>query len=136
MSFAFALGAGCVLAGERVVWKPLENAVLRVDDRAPKLWNVYHADKKDDLLLVQLGWRFLLVDAREHEIYELDPKKLERKGKELLWQETDKPAKPLPTSDWLVRDVGPARRTRARLVGEGRVLEVQVPIRPDLRSLY
>lgn len=124
------------LAAGEIVWKPLEQAVLKIDEKAARIWNVYRAEKRDHLLLVQLGRRFLLLDIREHEIYELDPDKLERKDKELLWHEADKPSKPLPTADWLVRGAGRTQRIRAKLTVEGRVLEVQVPVRPDLRSLY
>ncbi len=123
-------------AAEKIVLKPVEQAVLKVDDRPARIWNVYRAEKKNHLVLVQLGRRFLMLDSHAHEIYELDPAKLERKDKELLWQEADKPAKPLPTADWSVRDTGPLRRIRATLSEEGRVLEVQVPTKPDLRTLY
>ncbi len=123
-------------AAENIVWKPVANALLRIDDRPAKLWNVYRAEKKDHLLLVELGRRFLMLDLRDREIYELDPARLERKDKLLLWNGADKPGKPLPTADWLVRDAGRARRIRAKLSSEGRVLEVQLPRLPDLRSLY
>jgi len=128
---------GAILAADKIVWKPLENAVLRIDDRPAKTWNVYRAEKKAHLVLVQLGRRFLMLDIRAQEIFELDPAKLERtKNKTLLWREADKPSKPLPTADWTVRDVGPAKRIRTKLSAEGRVVDLQVPIRPDLRQFY
>ncbi len=130
------LAAPAARAKEAIVWKPLTEAILRIDDRAPKTWNVYRADKKGHLMLVQLGRRFLMLDSRAQEIYELDPDKLQRKGKDLLWSEADRPAKPLLTADWVIRDVGPVQRIRTRLVAEGRILEVQLPRPPDLRSLY
>jgi len=130
------LGTLVARADDRVVWKPLENAVLKIDDKPARIWNVFHGDKKDTLLLVQLGRRFLMLDVKEKQIFEINPEKLERKGDTLLWREQDKPERPLVTSDWLIRDAGRAKRIRARLVGEGRVLEVQVPQLPDLRPLY
>jgi hypothetical protein len=136
LAFALALTVGSAPAGERIVWKPLENAVLKVDERPAKVWNVYRAEKKDHLLLVTLGRRFLMLDIKGREIYELDPTKFEQKNNELLWHEADKPARPLPTADWVVRDAGRARRIRVRLADEGRVLEVQVPITQDFRSVY
>ncbi len=136
LSVAASLAAGATSAAEKIVWKLLERVVLKVDEKPARIWSVYHAEKKDHLLLVALGRRYLLLDIREHQIYELDPAKLERKDKDLLWREADRPAKPLPTDDWTVRDVGPARRIRAKLAGEGRVLEVQVPIQRDLRQFY
>jgi len=125
-------------ADDRILWKPVEDAILRIDDRPAKTWNVYRPDKKDKsyLLLVELGRRFLLLDTREKEIFELVPEKIERKGKELLWREQDKPASPLPSADWTIRDAGRTRRIRARLEREGRVLDVQLPQMPDLRGLY
>jgi len=136
LGVASSLAVGAVWAAEKIVWKPLDRALLKVDEKPARIWSVYHVDKKDNLLLVALGRRYLLLDIREHQIYELDPAKLERRDKDLLWREADRPAKPLPTDDWTVRDVGPARRIRAKLASEGRVLEVQVPIQPDLRHFY
>ena len=128
--------AGSASTAQKIVWKPVERATLRMDDRPVKLWNVYRAERKDHLVLVQLGRRFLMLDLRERHIYELDPARLEPKDKQLLWHEADRPAQPLPSSDWTIRDVGLARRIRAKLSAEGRVLEVQVPTKPDLRVLY
>ncbi len=123
-------------AADRVVWKPVAGAMLRIDDRPAKTWNVFQARKKDHLVLVQLGRRFLMLDSRAKEMYELDPDKLERKSKDLLWHETNKPAQPMATSDWMVRDAGPVRRIRATISSEGRVVEVEVPIQQDLRKFY
>jgi len=136
LGVAASLAVGAAWAAEKIVWKPLDRVLLKVDEKPARIWSVYHVDKKDNLLLVALGRRYLLLDIREHQIYELDPAKLERRDKDLLWLEADRPAKPLPTDDWTVRDVGPARRIRAKLASEGRVLEVQVPIQPDLRHFY
>jgi hypothetical protein len=136
LGVAASLAVGATSAAEKIVWKPLDRVVLKVDEKPARIWSVYHVDKKDNLLLVALGRRYLLLDIREHQIYELDPAKFERRDKDLLWREADRPAKPLPTDDWTVRDVGPARRIRAKLASEGRVLEVQVPIQPDLRHFY
>jgi hypothetical protein len=48
-----------------------------------------------------------------------------------------KPAKLLlPSSDWSMRDVGPAMRIRFRLTDEGRDFDIQFPIQPDLRQFY
>ncbi len=136
LGVAASLAVVVTWAAEKIVWKPLDRVLLKVDEKPARIWSVYHVDKKDNLLLVALGRRYLLLDIREHQIYELDPAKLERRDKDLLWREADRPAKPLPTDDWTVRDVGPARRIRAKLASEGRVLEVQVPIQPDLRHFY
>jgi hypothetical protein len=128
-----AMGA---LAAEKVTWKPITDAVLRIDDRAPKQWSLYHAGKKYDPLLLRLGSRALVIYVRTQAVYEIPPTQLEHKGEDLLWRETDKPEKPLATSDWSTRDIGSAWRVRVKLAEEGRLVDIQIPQFPDLRGLY
>ena len=118
---------------EKIVWKPIPDAILQVDSRAPKIWNVYQARKKFDPLLLQIGSRYLVIYVRNMEIYEIKPELLEHKGENLLWRETDKPVKPIATSDWSTKDVGSASRVLVKLADEGRLVDIQIPQMPDLR---
>jgi hypothetical protein len=118
---------------EKIVWKPIPDAILQVDSRAPKIWNVYQAGKKFDPLLLQIGSRYLVIYVRNMEIYEIKPELLEHKGENLLWRETDKPVKPIATSDWSTKDVGSASRVLVKLADEGRLVNIQIPQMPDLR---
>ena len=118
---------------EKIVWKSIPDAILQVDSRAPKIWNVFQAGKKFDPLLLQLGSRYLVIYVRNMEVYEIKPEQLDHKGDDLLWREADKPAKPMPTSDWSVKDVGSASRILLKLAGEGRMINVEIPKMPDLR---
>src|ERR1700733_6335562 len=95
---------------DKIVWKSIPDAILQVDSRAPKIWNVFHAGKKFDPLLLQLGSRYLVIYVRNMEAYELKPEQLDHKDEDLLWRETDKPAKPIATSNWSTKDVGSATR--------------------------
>ena len=127
---AFALLAAAVpaaAAGKPLTWKPAQQAILRVDDQAVKEWDAYQIEKKNDRFLVQLGGRFLLIDAAQQQVFELVPATIERKGSDLLWDPADRPEKPLATSNWVVRDVGLALRIRVRLDAEGRALDLQLP---------
>ena len=130
---AITLGAR---AADKITWKPITDAVLRIDDRAPKQWSLYRAGKKIDPLLLQLGTRVLVIYVRNRMVYEIPPAQISHKGDDLLWRETDKPEKPLATSDWSTRDIGSAWRVRVKLTEEGRLLDIQIPQRPDLRGLY
>ena len=121
-------------AAEKVTWKPLSEAMLRIDDRAPKQWNLYNTGKKYDPLLLQLGTRHLVIYVRDQAIYEVSPAKFERKGDNLLWKQSDKPAKPLPTSDWSTHEIGYAWRVRVTLADEGRVIDIQIPESVDFRG--
>ena len=118
---------------DKIVWKSIPDAILQVDSRAPKLWNVFQAGKKFDPLLLQLGSRYLVIYVRNMEVYEIKPEQLGHKGEDLLWRETDKPAKPLATSDWSTKDVGSASRILIKLADEGRIIDIQIPQVPDLR---
>jgi hypothetical protein len=118
---------------EKIVWKSIPDAILQVDARAPKIWNVFQAGKKFDPLLLQLGSRYLVIYVHDMEVYEIKPEQLGHKGEDLLWRETDKPAKPMATSDWSSKDVGSASRILIKLADEGRIINIQIPQVPDLR---
>ena len=136
------LGALCIgfaircYAAEKITWKPVMDAIMKIDGGAPKQWSLYSGDKKNDLLLLQLGARFLVIYVHDRTVYELSPRQLEHKGDDLLWRETDRPRKPIPTADWMTRDVGSAFRVRLELVAEHRHVDLQIPHPPDLRGLY
>ena len=129
------LPAAASAAEKTVVWKPVKEALLRVDDQPVKTWNVYLEGKKGDPLLLQMGNRFLLIQVHERKIFDLDPAKVEHKGTELRWDSAALPAEPLATSDWIIRDVGFAYRIGARLVAENHLLDVQLPHPLNLRYL-
>lgn len=131
---ALAMGTAVRAADkDKIVWKPIPDAMLQVDSRALKEWNVFQTGKKIDPLLVQLGRRYLVIYASKMEVYELKPEQLEHKGEDLLWRESDKPAKPTATSDWSTKDVGSAVRILVKLADEGRMLNIQTPKMPDVR---
>jgi hypothetical protein len=121
---------------EKIVWKAIPDGILQIDGHAPKIWSLYRTGKKLDPLLLHLGTRALVIYVKNQAVYEIKPGQLERKGEDLLWRETDRPAKPLTTAEWSTRDVGSAWRVRVKLVDEGRTIDIQIPQMPDLRGLY
>jgi hypothetical protein len=136
LAFIGLLSFPALAAGKPLEWKAAEQALLRVNDHPVSEWNLYQAGKKDNRLLVQMGARYLLIDVTSHQIFEIDPSKIEHKGATLRWDPDEHPDKPLETSDWLVKDVGQAYRFSARLVAENRLLDVQIPHPLDLRSIH
>jgi hypothetical protein len=136
-SLAAGLASIAAIAAEKgVLWKVSDQALLRVDDRPVKDWNIYQAGKKANPLLLQIGNRYLLVDGREHQVFEIDPGKIEHQGAELSWDPANRPAKSLETSDWIVRDVGLAYKISTRLVAENHLLDLQIPHPLDVRGIY
>jgi len=126
-------GASTVSPADKITWKSIPDAILQVDSRAIKIWNLYQAGKKLDPLLLQLGGRSLVIYVRSQQVYEIKTEQLEHKGEDLVWHESDKPAKPLATSDWSAKDIGSAWRVRFQLADEGRMVDIQIPQIPDLR---
>jgi len=128
----FTIAASTVSAG-KIVWKPIPDAILQIDARPAKLWNLFQAGKKFDPLLLQLGARSLVIYVRNQQVFEIKPEQIEHKGADLVWLESDKSPKPLATSEWSTKDIGSAWRVRVKLADEGRLIEIQIPQLPDLR---
>jgi hypothetical protein len=134
---ALCLSASPAPAKEKTLsWKPIEDALLRINDAAPKDWGAYQTGKKTDRVLLQIGNRYLLIEFRDHQIYEIDPAKVRHKSSdELLWNPDDRPAQPLSTSGWANDDFGGAFGTTTKLDAENRVLNLQLPHPPDVGNL-
>jgi hypothetical protein len=132
---AAVLCAASALTGDKpVTWKPIEQALLRVDDQPLKNWNVYEQNKKGDPLLLQMNDRFLLIAVHERKIFAIAADKIEHKGAELVWDPA-LAAEPLASADWMIRDVGFAYRISIHLTAENHVLDLQLPHPMDLRYI-
>src|SRR5437879_11485438 len=88
---ALAPSASASAKDKPLSWKPIENALLRVNDAPPKEWGVYRSGKKNEPLLLQIGNRFLLIDTHDRHVFELDPEKIERKTGEIIWSPAARP---------------------------------------------
>jgi len=117
------------------VWKSIDDALLRINDAPPKEWNVYQTGKKSEPLLLQWGNRFLLIQSRTRQIFELDPSTIEHKPDQLLWSPSDKPSQPLATSDWQFADNGGAFELTVNLDAEKASVDLQLPHPQDVGDL-
>ncbi len=120
---------------QKPVWKSVEFAIVKFNDEAPKSWNIYHTEKKG-LLLVHLWKRYLLIDTKEQEAYEIDPQTVKPRGEDVEWSPADKPDQPLETPEWKTRDLGNVQMVRFRLGKDGHVLELQIPILINGKPAY
>jgi hypothetical protein len=131
-----SLATGNLSAKEKTLtWKPIEDALLRVDDAPVKDWGVYQTGKKTDRLLLQMGKRFLLIEFHSQQIYEIDPAKVQQKSADLLWNPDDRAPAPLASSEWSRNDIGGAFGISAKLDAENRVLDLQLPHPVDVGDL-
>ena len=127
--------AGGAGAGDKLVWKSVQFAIVRYNDDAPASWNIYHGERKG-VLLVRLWRRYLLVKEQDQEVYEIDPDKVKVQGEAVEWAPSDLPADPIETSEWKARDVGPMRRVRFRFGKTGNVLDIQFPLLVNGKPAY
>jgi hypothetical protein len=127
--------ASTLRADEKTLWKSVVFAIVKFNDEAPKSWNIYHTEKKG-LLLVHLWKRYLLIDLKEEEAYEIDPQTVKPAGENVEWSLADKPEQPIETPEWKSRDVGSMQRVRFRLGKNGHFLELQLPLLPNGRPAY
>jgi hypothetical protein len=138
----FMLGGPSVRASGndtgRIHWKQVVAAQLKLDGKAPLTWNVYQPDKKKEsnLVLVLLGHRYLALDTKAKLVYAVFPGDLHAVGKDFESDDLMQGSRTVLSTEWVVRDVGPAESIKLTLGDYGRVLEVQLPHMPDLRGLY
>jgi hypothetical protein len=135
-SLAAALAFICTLqAAQKTVWKSVEFAIVKFNDEAPKSWSMYHTEKKG-LLLLRLWKRYLLVNVKEEEVYEIDPQTVKPAGDNVAWSPADKPNEPLETPEWKTRDIGPMEQVSFRLGKGGSILQLQIPLKMNGQPAY
>jgi hypothetical protein len=136
-AIAFVANAG---AGdnERFLWKAIGRAQLKLENKTPLSWNVYQTEKKKqtNLVLVQLGRRYMALDIKGKVAYYVFPSDLQAKGPDFESGDLFVASRLMPTTAWTVRDVGPAEMIKLTLGDYGRALDVELPHMPDLRAFY
>ena len=120
---------------KKATWKSVGFAIVKFNDEAPKSWNIYHTEKKG-LLLVQLWKRYLLVDMKEQEVFEIDPQTVKPQGDAVEWSLADKPEQPLETPDWKTKDLRSMELVKFRLGKDGHFLEMQLPLLINGKPVY
>jgi hypothetical protein len=135
IAFVASAGAG---DNERFLWKAVGRAQLKLEDKTPLAWNVYQTEKKKqtNLVLVQLGRRYLALDIKGKVAYYVFPSDLQAKGTDFESGDLFVQSRVMPTTAWTVRDVGPAEMVKVTLGDYGRALDVELPHMPDLRAFY
>jgi len=127
--------SGPIRAQNKPIWKPVEFAIVKLDDGPPKSWNMYHTEKRG-VLLLRLWKRYLLIDVNQQEVYDIDPATVTAQADNVAWSPADKPTEPLDVTEWKQRDVGSMGRLRFRLPKNGAVVELQIPLLLNGKSAY
>jgi hypothetical protein len=122
-------------ADKKSLWKAVPFAIVKFNEEAPQSWNLYHTEKRG-LLLCRLWKRYMLIDLNEEEVFDIDPQKIKQQGDDIEWSLSETPDQPIEISEWKTRGVGSLERVRFRFGKNGHFLELQIPLRPDGKSLY
>jgi len=120
---------------EKTLWKPVQFAIVRFNGEAPQTWNIYHYEKRANLL-VKIWKRYLYLDMKEAEVYEVDPQTVKPQGENVEWSLSDLPSDPIEISEWKSRDVGLVRSTKFRFGKNGHSLEIQIPLLASGKPAY
>ena len=132
---ALPLAAQSQPSEKKLLWKSVAFAIVKFNDEAPKSWNIYHTEKKG-LLLVHLWKRYLLLDLKEQEAYEIDPQTVTPRGEDVELSLADKPDQPLETPEWKTRDLRTMEMVKFRLGKDGHILELQLPLLVNGKPVY
>ena len=141
IALLFVLLAGADSASaqsERFHWKPVNLAQIKLDEKTPLAFNVYRPEKKKDshFVLILLGRRYIELDIKAKIAYSVPFADVHKTGSDLESDNFAVPNRVLTTSDWSVRDVGPAELIKLTLGDYGRILAVELPHPPDMRAFY
>jgi hypothetical protein len=121
-------------ANKPIIWKPVDNAILEIKGRKPpKNWNVLEDEKDKDRVLVELDNRYLVLNAKTKQVFEMLPSQLQAHGKNFRSADPAESERALPSDDWDMRDLGPAERIEVRLSADNTILDVQLPHPLNLR---
>lgn len=123
---------------ERIRWKPVAVAQVKLDDKTPLAFNVYRPEKKKDshFVLVLLGRRYIELDIKAKLAYHVLLTDLHKDGSDLESDNFAVPEHLLASTGWSIRDVGPAEQIKLTLGDYGRLLQVDLPHPPDMRAFY
>jgi hypothetical protein len=116
-------------------WKAVDGSQVKLDDKVPLTWNVYQLDKKKqaNLVLVLLGRRYILLDDKAKLAYLVFLSDVHVQGDDISSGDIAIQSHVIPSTDWTVRDIGPAEEVRLTLEDYGRELSVQLPHPLDIR---
>lgn len=125
------------LAADTITWKPVGDAILRITGQKPaKQWSVYQDQKNKARVLVKIDSRCLILNAKTKEVFEIGASQIQEHGKKFQSHDPAATQRALPSTDWDMRDIGPAERIQTRLTDEKISIEVELPHPLDLRTPY
>lgn len=132
---AAALVAGLVAAAgpqaeagaKKAVWKPVMQALLKLNEHPVKHWNVLQASKNHNLLLVQVSGDWYIFNLKRKLLYRADRSDFETKGENYVGPVPDRHTPRVKTDGWDSHNIGPAQQVTVELAETGDKLTIELP---------
>jgi hypothetical protein len=123
----FVLLAPAGARDKKLIWKPVNQALLKLNNHAVKTWNVFQPDKNRNLVLVQVlnGW--YILNLKQKRAYKVERKDFESRGENLAGPAPDKDTPVVKTEGWDSHDIGPAQQITIKFADNGDVLAIELP---------
>jgi hypothetical protein len=126
-ALVLAAGSAALARGKNLTWKPVDQALLKLNNHAVKNWDVLQAAKNHDLVLVQVERDWYIFNLKEKRAYEAERGDFKTSGQNLIGPEPDKHTPVVKTNGWDSHDVGPAQQITIHFAESGDVLAIELP---------
>lgn len=113
--------------GKDLRWKPVNQALLKLDNHPVKNWDILQPEKDRNLVLVQVEKRCFVFALKQKRVYAVERSEYRAEGADLIGPAPDRNARPVKTAGWDSHDVGPAQQITVRLADTGEVLAIELP---------
>jgi hypothetical protein len=126
-ALVLAVGVAALARGKTRTWKPVNQALLKLNNHPVKTWDVLQADKNHDLILVQVLRDWYILDLKRKRAYKANRADFKASGDNLVGPEPDKQTPVVKTDGWDSHDIGPAQQITIRFAESGDSLAIELP---------
>ena len=99
-TLVLAAGVAVLAGGKTRTWKPVNQALLKLNNHPVKTWDVLQADKNHDLVLVQVLRDWYIFNLKRKRAYKVDRSDYKASGGNLIGPEPDKHTPVIKTDGW------------------------------------
>jgi hypothetical protein len=114
-------------SNKKLIWKPVNQALLKLNNHPVKTWNIFQADKNRNLVLVQVVSAWYILNLKEKRTYKVEREDFETRGENLAGPAPDKNTPVVKTNGWDSHDIGPAQQITIKFANNGDVLAIELP---------
>jgi hypothetical protein len=112
---------------KKLLWKPVDHALLKLNNHPVKTWNVLQADRNRNLVLVVVLNDWYILNLKAKRAYKVDRKDFDSRGENLSGPAPDKDTPVAKTDGWDSHDIGLAQQITIQFADTGDVLAIELP---------